>query len=96
MAIIVEEEKKPINWFSLLGGIITIIIIFVGSYYVFFKKPELIESVIPKDYQNLSQISQLSLNTEGVFQSTFFKLPPKQYGSNLTNQTPGRANPFEP
>ena len=96
MAIIVEEEKKPTNWLMLAGVVVIIAVLFVGSYYIFFKKPEIIESVIPQSYEKLTKLSQLSFDTDAVFKSIFFKLPPKQYGSELQTELPGRSNPFEP
>lgn len=96
MAIIVEAEKKPINWLGLLSAVVVVAVLFVGSYYLFFKKPELIELVIPQNYENIKQLSGLNLDSSAVLDSVFFKLPPKQYGTDLGLSVPGRSNPFEP
>lgn len=96
MAILVEEEKKPVNWFSLVVAVLFVLIVFVGGYYVFFRKPELIEVVIPQSLDQVNKLSKVSINTEKVFDSVFFKLPPKQYGFDLTSEVPGKSNPFTP
>ena len=42
MAITVEEDKKPVNWIAVVTTIIVVGVIFLGSYFIFFKKPEII------------------------------------------------------
>ena len=95
MAIVFEEEKKPTNWVMILSVSVIIIAVFFGSYYLFFKKPELIEAVAPKQLQNLSKLSTLSFDPDAVINSPTFKLL-RQYGTSVAQPTPGRNNPFRP
>jgi hypothetical protein len=95
MAIVLEEEKKPINWLAVLTVIVIVAFLFTGSYFLFFKKPELIEVVAPKSLEDLNKISQLSFNPETVLNTPTFKLL-KQYATPITPPTPGRSNPFKP
>ena len=95
MAILVQEDKKGTNWVTVLSTIVIIVVIFVGAYFLFFKKPELIEVVAPGSLQNVSSISKLSFDPGSVLQSPTFKLL-RQYGSAVTPPSPGRSNPFRP
>lgn len=95
MAITVEQEKKPINWVAALVTIIIVAVLFIGSYFLFFKKPELIEIVVPGTLQNVSSISRLTVDPEDVLNLPTFKLL-RQYGTSVTIPTPGRSNPFKP
>ncbi len=94
MAIIVEEERKKINWFSLFAIVVVIGVLFAGVYFLLFQKPELIDVVLPSELQGISNISRLSFDPEGVMNSSAFKSL-RRYGGNVqSTQTPGRANPF--
>ncbi len=95
MAIIVEQEKKPVNWFNIAIVTVFVVVLFLLMYFIFFKKPELVEVVVPAKLQNLSQISQAQLDPTPVVNEL------NQYFSNNTSQsvsipTPGRSNPFQP
>ncbi len=95
MAIVVEEEKKPVNWVALLTTIIIIVVLFLGAYFLFFKKPELIEVVVPGSLKEVSQLSQVSFDPDSVLSSPAFKLL-RQYGTAITPAATGRSNPFLP
>lgn len=47
MAIVIQEEKAPINWFSVIAIASGIGVIFLSGYYLFFVRPPLIEVVLP-------------------------------------------------
>ncbi len=95
MAIIVQEEKKPINWFNLIIIAVFVVVLFLGMYFVFFKKPELVEVVVPTKLQNLGQISQAQLDPGSTI-DTLNKYFSKNFSQTVTIPTPGRANPFAP
>lgn len=95
MAIILEEERQPTNWVAVLSALVVIIVLFVGSYFLFFKKPELIEVVAPKKLQDLGNLSKVTFDPESVINDPTFKLL-RQYGTQVTLPTPGRSNPFKP
>jgi hypothetical protein len=96
MAILVEEEKKPVNWVGIATAIIIIGILFFGAYYVFFKDPGVIEGLTaPKDLQNITQLSKTNIDPSKIIQSTEFKNL-KDLADPLVLPSAGRANPFKP
>ncbi len=95
MAIQIEQEKKKVNWFNLVLVALFIVILFLVTYFIFFKKPELINVVAPGSLQSISQISQIQLDPAPVVQ-TLNKYFTGNYGTALTIPTPGRSNPFAP
>jgi flagellar basal body-associated protein FliL len=95
MAIVLEEEKKETNWVAVLIVIVIVAVLFAGVYFLFFKKPELIEVVAPKSLEDINKISQVSFNPQTVIEAPVFKLL-RQYGTAVTPPTPGRPNPFKP
>ena len=95
MAIIVQEEKKPTNWFNIVIIAIFIVVLFLVMYFVFFKKPELVEVVVPSKLQNLNQISQARLDPGPVI-DVVQKYFSNNFNDSVVIPTPGRANPFSP
>lgn len=95
MAIIVEQEKKPINWVNVLGTIIFIVLIFVLAYYVFFKRPDIVETVIPQKLGTLSSLKEVRVDPAPVLE-TLRKYFTTSYVLESYNPAVGRSNPFEP
>ena len=95
MAIIIEQEEKSVNWVAILSAAVIVAVIFLGAYLLFFKKPELIEVVVPGRLQEVSKISQVAFDPASVLDSPTFKLL-KQYGGEIVTPSPGRNNPFRP
>lgn len=95
MAIVLEQEKHPVNWVSLATAAVVIVSLFAGGYYLFFKKPELIETVTPEPVSDLSTISQIVFDPESVINSPTFKLL-RQYETDIVIPPAGRSNPFRP
>ena len=95
MAITIEEEKKPVNWIGIIGAIVIVASIFIGGYYLFFKKPELIEVVVPSNLQDLNKIAQVKFNPQEVVDSVVFKAL-RDYSQPLQLPPKGRPNPFKP
>ncbi len=95
MAIIVQEEKKPVNWFNIIIIAVFVVVLFFGMYFIFFKKPELVEVVVPTKLQSLGQISQAQLDP-GPTIDTLNKYFSKNFSQSVTIPTPGRTNPFMP
>lgn len=95
MTILVEEEKKPKNWFAIGVGVVVVVVIFTAGYYFFFKKPELIEIVTPTELNRINQISRVSFDPESVLNSPNFKLL-KRFDRDVEAPRPGRSNPFQP
>ncbi len=96
MAIVLEEEKKPINWTTIIAIGFIILVIFIGGYYVFFQRPELIEVVAPVELQRISSLSSLQFKPEEVIEAPEFKMLRRYGGSFSVTSKVGRDNPFEP
>lgn len=96
MAILVEEEKKSVNWVGMLTAIFIIGVLFAGGYYIFFKDPGVIEGITaPKELQNITQLSKTNIDPSKIIQSVEFKNL-RDLADPLVVPTAGRANPFKP
>lgn len=96
MAILVEEEKKPVNWVGILTALVIVFILFAGGYYVFFKDPGVIEGITaPKELQNITQLSKTNIDPSKIIQSAEFKNL-RDLADPLVPPTAGRSNPFKP
>ncbi len=92
---IVIEEKKPTNWVAILGGIILVVLVFGGAYYLFFKKPEIIEVVAPGSLQDIKRISTLKFKPDSVIQNPIFSMLRREPVVS-GEVSPGKSNPFKP
>lgn len=100
MAILMEDEKKPINWIGIISGLVIVAGVFFGGYYLFFKSPDSIEVVIPGKLQDLNNLSQITFDPKTVLDSTSGERAAKIF-KILTDHTtpfyvpaPGKDNPF--
>lgn len=97
MAIVIEQEKRRVNWFGiglafiLVAGGVTLI------YFLFFAPTPLIEKVAPpQDLQTIKAISEVNLQPETILNDPLFKslkqyVPPIQLPVVIP-----RPNPFTP
>lgn len=94
MAIVIEEEKSGNGAsFAVIFWILILVVILVGLYYVFFKKPELIQIAPPADLSKTVDLSKIELNPEQVINNPNFK----DLKNFITPSEPkdfGRTNPF--
>lgn len=104
MAILIEEEKKPVNWVGIITGLLAAAGIFGAVYYFFFKQPESIEVLLPGSIKEISTISSSTKNfdpnsildpSSGSRDAKVFSLL-DDYSSKLSYPTPGKSNPFKP
>ncbi len=95
MAITIEEEKKGVNWVGVIVGVIVAVSLFVAAYYLFFKRPELIEVTSLGRLEELQNVSQITFDPATLLESPEFKVL-RQFGRDITLPTPGRDNPFRP
>lgn len=93
MAIIVEEVKPPKNWGLIISTIVLVVVLSFGIYFLFFKKPVLIEMAIPAPAQTTRELSQLKFDPLSVQNNELFKTL-RQYSSLPTAGELGRPNPF--
>lgn len=93
MAIIIEEEKKPIPWTSIIFVLIIVGVIGALSYYLFLAPSPGIEIIAPTALKEASQILSSPLDVPTVINHKVFKIlqsiiPP------VTVSGLGRENPF--
>jgi len=95
MAIVIEENKSPRKWGTIIGVIIVVILVFSGVYLLFFKKPVLIEMAIPAPAQKTQELSQLNFNPQDIQNNPVFQAL-RQFAPSSTAGELGRSNPFLP
>ena len=95
MAIIIEKQKKSINWSAILIIFVLIIIIGVVSYFLFFSKVPLIEKIPSPQLKAINQISQIQLNPQSITQNKIFQLLKSYIILNMPSSSMiGKSNPF--
>lgn len=95
MAIMIQQDKKPVNWVNAIAIVVFIALVFAVVYFIFFNKPQLVSVILPGDLNNIKTLSQVQIDPTPVVQ-TLQKYFTTNYGSSLTIPTPGRTNPFAP
>ena len=95
MAIVLEEEQRSRNWPVIITSIVIIAVLFFGAYYLFFKKPELIEVVVPGNLQDLTRLSGARFDPKAVVDSAVFKTL-RDYSAPIALPPTGKDNPFQP
>ena len=95
MAIIIEEQKRKINWFVVAVILSLVIIIGAAIYYLFFAPTPLVEKIVPPRLQSLQELSSIKLEPEAIISDSRFQIL-KQYVNPIEIQTDsvGKTNPF--
>lgn len=98
MAIIVEEERDKGGVIVLIGWLVVIITIILAAYLIFFKNPQIVETVGPSTFRQTAQIAnikdQIKSNTD-VFANPAFTTR-NAYVPPIGEGTFGKTNPFLP
>lgn len=95
MAIIVQEEKTPINWLSVISWASVIGIVFISGYYLFFVQPPLVEFVLPIKLSETATLAKIKFDPSFLIESEIYKVLEKgEYGQASVPSNLGRANPF--
>jgi flagellar basal body-associated protein FliL len=94
MAIVVEEEKDRGSIVVLIGWLVVIITIIAAAYMIFFKNPQIIETVGPSSFRQTAQVAKINLNTD-VFKDPAFTAR-QIYVQPIGEGTVGKSNPFLP
>jgi hypothetical protein len=92
MAISIEQKNK-VNWIAVLTTFIVVVVLFVGAYFLFFKKPELVEVVVPGRFEDISKFSEIDFKPKELLNSPEFKIL-RKFEVNIEASTPGKSNPF--
>jgi hypothetical protein len=93
MAIVIEEQKTRSGFITVVLWIVILGIIVGAAYYLFFSQPQLIEVVVPSNFQSAQSISKISVNPQIVspFLQNLKVLIP---GAGSVPSNLGRPNPF--
>jgi hypothetical protein len=96
MAIVVEEEKDRGGVVVLIGWLVVIVTIILAMYLIFFKNPQIIETVGPTSFRQTAQVAQIKdkLNIK-VLQGQSFTTR-QTYVEPPGEGTVGKTNPFLP
>ncbi len=96
MAIVIEENKRNINWFALAVISAILISVAITIYYLFFSATPLIEKVVPEQVRVIENISTDAFDPGSVVNDKTYKIL-RQYINPIevsTSTLPVRANPF--
>lgn len=94
MAIVFEQQRKPINWIKLLFWIFIGAFLVFAIYYLFFAPSPKIDVVLPAPLQKANQIVATQFVDPGlILNSQVFKSL-KLYLGQPSVGVLGRANPF--
>lgn len=94
MAIVVEREERSNS--KVVKGVIwgmIVLIIAAAIYYIFFKRPELVEIPVPQNFKSTEELSKVRLSPEEVVTNPAFQLL-RPYITPLVPPPSGKANPF--
>lgn len=74
MAIVIEEEKEQGGgWFG-IGVLFVVFAIFaIAVYFLFFVRPELIDTVAPVKLRSIDELTQLNFDPSSVVSNSFFQ-----------------------
>lgn len=93
MAIVIQEEKRNINWFALVVFILIIAAIVGAIYYLFFLQPSLIEKLAPPQLQSIKELAKIKLNPEEIVNNPRYQIL-KMYVNPIEIGPMGKNNPF--
>ncbi len=95
MAIVIEQEKKPTNWITIISIVVFVGIAFAGAYYLFFTQPQLLAEIgTPPRLQELNQLTQLKQFSPSTVVNSPSFMQLKDYSAPLVLPPSGRDNPF--
>ena len=96
MAILIESEKKPTNWFGLVIFILVLLLLAAAVYYLFFVSPPLLEKIIlPASLEETRQIKGVRVDVTSVAGDPVFRSL-RQHVNPPVLGAVGRPNPFMP
>lgn len=93
MAILVESEKKSRGFIGLIVWIIVVVVLGAAIYYIFFKRPDLVEIPSPASFQNTERLSRIKLTPAEIVQNPVFQAL-RSYVAPVSIETTGKQNPF--
>lgn len=95
MALIIEQNRRSVNWFGIFVFIFLLGVISFGGYFLFFGPTPAIEIIAPIELDAAEKISNIKLDAGKIIESPVLKSF-RQYGTAPGVGTLGRQNPFLP
>lgn len=95
MALIIEQNKRRVNWFGIFVFLFLLGVILLGGYFLFFGPTPAIEIIVPVELNSAEKISQVELNAGKIIESPVLK-GFRSYGTTPGVGVLGRQNPFLP
>ena len=93
MAILVTEEgENRVDIANIVIWVSLLVVVVIAVYFIFFRKPPLIEVTSPSNYQNTDPLASVNLNPQEVANSIEQTLKP--YVPPPSPAVVGRENPF--
>ncbi len=93
MAIVLEEEKKRINWF-VVGIVLVILAVSAAAvYYLFVVNPASVEVIVPAGLKNLKETVQIKFDPQEISENPAIKKLQK-YDSLIIPEPAFNPNPF--
>ncbi|HUX36105.1 MAG TPA: hypothetical protein VMV71_03675 [Candidatus Paceibacterota bacterium] len=93
MAIFVEEKSDSGVVVNIIIWIAILVIISVSIYYIFFNQPQLVEFTGSQSFQNIQQLSKISINSDKLINNQAFQAL-KPYITVAQPDNLGKSNPF--
>lgn len=90
MAIVLEKEKKSVNW-KMLAGIIVFVGVVGGLAYLFLSQPQLVDIVAPVEVRQTAELSKIRFDTDAIERKV--NELRQQVGPQTVGNL-GRSNPF--
>lgn len=95
MALIIEQNKRRVNWFGIFVFIFLLGVIFGGGYFLFFGPTPVIEILAPVQLDSADKISRVTLDAGKIIEDPVLKTF-REYGTAPGVGNLGRSNPFLP
>lgn len=92
MAIVLEKEKKPINW-RMLAGVLAAVSVVGGLAYLFLSQPQLVDIVAPVEIRQTAELSRIRFDTDAI-ENKVNELNLRPHVGPQTVGNLGRSNPF--
>jgi len=93
MAIFIEEKTDSGAVVNVVIWLTILAIISASIYYIFFKKPQLVEFTASASFKNIEQLSKISINSDKLINNQTFQTL-KPYITVAEPDNFGNANPF--
>ncbi len=95
MAIVVEEENSQSGggWGGFIVWGLVFVVVAVAVYYIFFRRPDLVEIHTPANFEDSVQLSRVHLNPDEIVNNPLFSSL-QRYAEPLQPTAANRPNPF--